>query len=228
MKKIIKVSLIILILTICLFTLTGCYDANGIENLAYVIALGIDKGDTSKLKLSLQIASLTSSESSSSDGGSSQYSQADVISVDCSTIDEGITLLNSYISKKINLSHCKAIIISEELAYQGVSEYIFTFANNLEIRPNSHILISKCKANDFLKNFEPSLESISARYYELILNSTSYSGYTENILLYNFYEDILSTTREATAILVNLNDKSLHKTDNNTLNGGFLARRNSY
>lgn len=228
MKKIIKNTLIILILILCLSTLTGCYDASGIENLAYVIALGIDKGDTSKLKLSLQIASLTSSESSSSDGGSSQYSQADVISVDCSTIDEGITLLNSYISKKINLSHCKAIIISEELAYQGVSEYIFTFANNLEIRPNSHILISKCKANDFLKNFEPSLESISARYYELILNSTSYSGYTENILLYNFYEDILSTTREATAILVNLNDKSLHKTDNNTLNGGFLARRNSY
>lgn len=225
MERIIKITLIVLILILCLSVLTGCYDASGIENLAYVIALGIDKGDTNKLKLSLQITSLTSSESSSNGGGSSQYSQASVISVDCSTINEGLALVNSYISKKVNLSHCKAIIISEELAYEGISEYIFTFANDLEIRPNSHVLISKCTANDFLKNFEPSLESISARYYELILNSTSYSGYTENIYLYNFYEDILSTTREATAILVNLNDKSNHKNNSgdDTLNGNFLA-----
>lgn len=225
MKKIIKITLIILILILCLSTLTGCYDASGIENLAYVIALGIDKGDTNKLKLSLQITSLTSSEASSSGGGSSQYSQASVISVDCATIDEGLSLINSYISKKVNLSHCKALIISEDLAYDGVSEYVFTFANNLEIRPNSHVLISKCSANDFLKNFEPSLESISARYYELILNSTSYAGFTENIYLYNFYEDILSTTREATAILVNLNDKSNHKNSGGTdsINGNFLA-----
>ena len=210
--KIIKIISLIIILILCTITLTGCYDSNGIENLAYVIAIGLDKGENLNLKLSLQIPTLSSSNSSgnsssdsSSGGSSSQASDATVISVECSTIDEGLNLINSYISKKINLSHCKAIIISEELSKEGISEYIFTFANNLEIRPNCHILISKTSAYDFLNNFTPSLESIAARYYELILNSSSYSGYTENNYLYTFYEDMLSTKAEASAILVNLN-----------------------
>ena len=227
MKIVYKKYCIILILLLCLVALTGCYDSGGIESQAYVIALGIDNGESNNIKLSLQIASLASSEKSS--GGSSQYNESDVISVECATVDEGIALINSYISKKINLSHCKALIISETLAHEGISEYIFTFANNLEIRPNAHVLISKCSANDFLKNFEPSLESVSARYYELILNSTSYSGYTENTFLYDFYESILSTTKEASAILVNLNDKKNHGNDLNydNLNGNFLARPNA-
>ena len=119
MKTFNKIIAILLILVLCLPFLTGCYDAVSIETLAYVIAVGIDKGENNNLKLSFQIAAL--SNASSSDGGSSsQYKSASVISVDCSTIDHGINLINSYISKKINLSHCKAIIISEDLAYDGL------------------------------------------------------------------------------------------------------------
>ena len=60
-----KKLFVILILVVCLFSLTGCYDAIGIENLAYVIAIGLDKGETDILKISLQITTLGSSESSS-------------------------------------------------------------------------------------------------------------------------------------------------------------------
>lgn len=66
MKNFKKIISIILILVLCLPTLTGCYDAVGIEVLAYVIAIGIDKGETNQLKLSLQITTLTESSSSSS------------------------------------------------------------------------------------------------------------------------------------------------------------------
>lgn len=225
MKTFNKIIAILLILVLCLPFLTGCYDAVSIETLAYVIAVGIDKGENNNLKLSFQIAAL--SNASSNDGGSSsQYKSASVISVDCSTIDHGINLINSYISKKINLSHCKAIIISEDLAYDGLSEYIFTFVNNIEVRPNCNVLISKCTANDFLNMFQPSLESVSARYYELILNSSSYSGYIDNIYLADFYEKILDTTSQASTLLVNINDKSLHTQDinsENKLNGNYLA-----
>lgn len=134
--------------------------------------------------------------------------------------------MNSYISKKISLSHCKAIIISEELAYDGVSEYIFTCTNNIEVRPTCNVLISKCSANEFLSSFKPSLESVSARYYELILNSSSYTGYTDNIYLADFYENILDTTTQASGILVNINNESIHKHNldsSNNLNGEFLA-----
>lgn len=126
--------------------------------------------------------------------GSSQSQDSTISTVECGSIDSGISLINSYISKKVNLSHCKAIIISEELAYDGISEYVYTLVNNIEIRPDCNIIISRCKAEDYLNNSKPTLESVSARYYEFILNSSEYTGYTENISLSDFYSDLLSTT----------------------------------
>ncbi len=117
-----KVIAILLILILCSTTLTGCYSAEGLETLAYAVALGIDKGENDKIRLSLQFAILSNSSGGSSGGGSSQSQESTVTTVDCSSIDSGIALINSYISKKVNLSHCKAIVISEELAYEGLSE----------------------------------------------------------------------------------------------------------
>jgi len=147
--------------------------------------------------------------------GSSQSKDSTITTVDCASIDSGISLINSYISKKINLSHCKAIIISEELAYSGISEYIYTLTNNIEIRPDCNIIISRCKAEEFLNNSTPTLESVSARYYEFILNSSEYTGYTENISLSEFYSSLLSTTTQAHGILGGINEKSTHKSNKN-------------
>ncbi len=144
-------------------------------------------------------------------GDSSQSKDSTVSTVDCSSIDSGIALVNSYISKKVNLSHCKAIVISEELASEGISEYIYTCVNNLELRPDCNIIISRCRASDYLENSKPTLESVSARYYEFILNSSEYTGYTEDVTLSNFYSDMLSSTSQAHAILGSINSNSTHQ-----------------
>lgn len=194
----IKYFIIILILLFSLLFLSGCYDSNGIETLAYAVAIGIDKGTENTLKLTMQFVVPTSSDSSSS---SSQASSSTTVEVDCATIDSGIALINSYISKKVNLSHCKAVVVSEELAYEGVEDYFYSLFNNVQVRPNCYIIISRCDANYFLSNSTPTLESVPARYYELILNSSEYTGYTESLHLLNFYSSILSTTSQPIAIL---------------------------
>ena len=60
-----KLIAYLLIIIFCLFTLTGCYSAEGIETLAYAVAIGIDKGDNDKIRLSLQFALLSNSSSES-------------------------------------------------------------------------------------------------------------------------------------------------------------------
>ena len=119
-----KILCLILIITLSIFSLSGCYDAIQIETLAYAVAIGFDEGSENVLNLSLQIALNTSSNSEGN--ASSQSSDSTVISVECSSIQSGINLINSYISKQINLSHCKVIVISEILAYKGISEYLYT------------------------------------------------------------------------------------------------------
>ena len=210
----IKLTAIILIIILCLSTLTGCYSAEGLETLAYTVAIGIDKGEEDKIRLSLQFAIPSGSSSGGNmGGGSSQSQDSTVTTVDCSSIDSGIALVNSYISKKVNLSHCKAVIISEELAYEGISEYLYTLVNNIELRPSCNVIISRCKAYDYLGNSQPTLESVSARYYEFTLNSSEYTGYTENVTLADFYSDMLSTTTQAHAILGGINTDSTHQTN---------------
>lgn len=179
------------------------------------------------MKLSVQIAILSgNSQSSSSSTGSSDSKASTVITVECSSIDSGISLINSYISKKINLSHCKAIVFSESFAYTGVTDVVYTLVTNVEVRPDCNVIISRCDASDFLEQSSPIFESDPAHYYERILNSSEYSGYVSDIYLVDFYSDILSTTSEACAILGGINTSATHSVDNDntlSLDGNYKA-----
>ena len=61
-----KIFVIIIILVFCAYTLTGCYSAEALETLAYAVAIGIDKGENDKIRLSLQFAVLSKSASENS------------------------------------------------------------------------------------------------------------------------------------------------------------------
>ena len=54
-----KIFTIILILIFCMFSLVGCYSSEGLETLAYAVAIGIDKGENDKIRLTLQFAVLS-------------------------------------------------------------------------------------------------------------------------------------------------------------------------
>lgn len=167
-----------LILTVFLFTLTGCYDANTIEDYYYIVAMGIDLAETEGMyNISIQIAKNKSSSDSGS--GSSQSSSYSIYSVEAETINGGINILNNYLDKQINISHCSAIIFSEELARQGIGHLLNALANNRELRPNSFVLISNQKAYDVLDKVSNAGENFSSRFYEYIVNSLDYTGYAE-------------------------------------------------
>ena len=99
--------------------------------MSYAVAIGIDKGDTTKLKISFQFSKPTSDKESSKTPSSYIYS------IDCDSIYSGINLTNSYISKQVNLAHCKILIFSEEIAYDGISEEITTSLTNKKEEPET-------------------------------------------------------------------------------------------
>ena len=132
-QKVRKVFAIIILVILLILSTSSYYGIKGIDNLAYVVAIGLDVGDTEKLKLSLQIS--VPNNGGGDSGSSSQSSSVVVDSIDCSSINTGINLFNSYLGKEVNLSHCKVLIISEELAAQGVNELVS--ARYYEIAPTS-------------------------------------------------------------------------------------------
>lgn len=201
-----KLFLLLLIVSVCLGFLTGCYDVKGIEDLAYAIAIGIDSSETNVIKLSLQFFVPTSE--GSGDSSSSQSSSSTVISVDCDSIDSGINLINSYVGKEVNLAHCKAIVISETVAANGISEYLYTLINNIQVRPDCNMIVSRCNAETFLQNSKPTLETLPARYYETAIESIESTGYSESMPISRFYDDYKDKFCESSAVLGGLNTAS--------------------
>lgn len=214
-----KIIYFILILTTVLFTLTGCYDAHGIEDFYYIVALGIDKSENNLISLSIQIAK----NSNSSEGTTSQSSEYKIYTVDCESIDSGLNILNNYLNKKINLSHCSVIVFSEELARQGISEYVNTLANNTEIKANSNLIISSGSALDVLNKVANSGENFSSRLYEYILTSTKYTGYTIDCTFSDFSSKLNTNDTQATAIYTKIDNDTIQNSGAAVFKGDVMV-----
>ena len=211
--KVQKFFAIFILAVLLVVASSSYYGIQGIDNLAYVVAIGLDVGTDNNLKLSLQISIPTAGESSSS--SSSQSSSAIVNSIECSSISTGIALFNSYLGKEVNLSHCKVVVISEALASNGISEYLYTLTNDIQFRTDSNIIISKCDASSFLEYSTPVLDKVSARYYEIAPTSSEYTGYTESITCNEFFTNINASYAEPVAILGSVNTDDTHNTSSN-------------
>ena len=73
--------------------------------------------------------------------------------------------------------------------------------NNPQITPNCNVIISRSSANDFLVNSKSELESITAKYYEIVTTSSRATGYTEDITLFDVLSSLSDTFCDATCIL---------------------------
>lgn len=192
--------LIFCIISILIFSLSGCYSVQSIDDLAYVVALGIDLGKNNNLELTVQLTFPNSADSSSSSG---EAAPTIINSVECSSINSGISLLNSYVSKEINLSHCKVLIFSEAIASRGIGSEIYTLSNQVEIRPDCNVIISKSSAKQYITNSKPELENLVVKYYELTPYSNEYTGHITNATMSNFFNALSANYGDPVAILGN-------------------------
>ena len=155
----------------------------------------------------------------SSSSGSSTSNDT-IITVEENTIDAAINLVNRYVSKNIDLTHCEVIIISENLAKKGVSDYVYTLENNIQIRPNIYLVISRSDSKSFLENSTPVFESLTAKYYQIIPTTVKDTGYTDEVTLSTFFNSLNDSYRQPYAILSSINKgngtiQSTSNTDSN-------------
>lgn len=159
--------------------------------------MDLTNGDTNELKVTFEFTK----PNSSGENASSELAPTIINSVEASSLDSAINLMNTYVSKEINLSHCKAIIISESLAAEGISKLLYSLMNKVQIRPDANIIISKCMAKDFIQNTQPNLENLVAKYYEIAPVSSEYTGYTANTTIGDFFNGFSCPTCHPTATL---------------------------
>jgi len=170
MGKKIKFISLLLSIVLCIVALSGCYDNNEIEDLAYIIAIGIDEADSNSFNLTFQ-AAVPKSISGGSSGGGGGGESTNIISFKTDNFLSGFKKTSEYLSRKINLSHTKIIVVSEKIAKEGITAFLNGLHNFSDLRPNVHIIVSSEGAKKYIESIQPKLSSNPARYYDLLFKS---------------------------------------------------------
>ncbi|MGN1297777.1 MAG: Ger(x)C family spore germination C-terminal domain-containing protein [Clostridia bacterium] len=208
MNTIIKNAFILILIIIFIIAFSSSYSSLSIDNLAYVLAIAIDSSDTNKLEVSFQFSTPVSAESSST-----EKPTPIINTVTASSLSNAINLVNGYLGKQINMSHCKVIIFSEDLAFKGISDEIYTLINDTQVRPSCNLVVSKCSAKYYLEETSPQLENLISKYYEIFANSSKYTGYMPDATIGNFFNSLICKTCAPYAILGGVNEGILNNSN---------------
>ena len=201
---------------------SSSYLSLSMDNLAYVLVIGIDKGTDNNLEVSFQF----STTSKSTESGSTEKTPSVMDTVTAPSLSTAVNLMDSYMGKELNMSHCKVIIFSEELAEEGISEEIYTLINDTQIRPSANIVVSKCDAKFYMEQTSPELENLISKYYEIFTNSSKYTGFKPDATIGDFFNAIICKTCEPVAILGGISTEKPENQGNNHIQENYNVKSN--
>jgi len=179
-KKILSIIIISAIL------LSGCSYGSDVENQAFIVAIGIDKGDSFPLKATFVFAN-PSGGSSGGEEKSPSSPKPDSVTVEAPTIYSAVRKLDSIKSKAINMSHIKIVVFSDKIAKEGVKKHLTAFASSRDFRPNTYVCISEGEAGEYLKKVKPAQETFIEKYYDNIMRKVASDKVNEAYLYYLYF-----------------------------------------
>lgn len=152
----------IIIIIICLM-LTGCFNYKELNNYAIVTGLSIDKSDNGYEVSALITNAIKENENKTN---------ISVVSGKGKSIYSAIKDINLKIPKELYLSHLNVIIISEEVAKDGMKPILDYLVREPESHQSYYLIISKdTKAKNALSILDPIANFPSENIYSNLENS---------------------------------------------------------
>lgn len=210
MKRIIY----LIVLAGCCFC-AGCTRVVEPNDLAYIVAIGIDRSEEAKnYEYTVQIANpMAISGGSSEEGGEGGEKTISEITVSAPSVFSAVSIASHLYSKQLSLAHTKLIAFSDDIARsEGLSDMSETIARSEEIRPNTYLTVVLGSAKDYLSEIKPTNEVNPVQYYQVIYDSNK-SVYIPKNPCQDFYAYELSGERENVLPL-----SAIQKEDNNSQN----------
>ncbi len=158
----------IFIIIILILLLSGCYNYKELNKIAIVSSISIDK-DNDKYIVGAQVMNAKQDDESES-------SQVVVYESEGKTINEALRNMIMKAPRTIYGGHLSKLVISEEIAKEGIINVIDTFQRQTEIRNEFTITVSKgIKASDVIKVMT-STEAVPAEYVKTSLETADISS----------------------------------------------------
>lgn len=187
-RKIAFLSLII----ICTSFLTGCWNYRELEKLAIVSAVAIDKDGKDKVLATVEIVNVQQEKQQS-------LNEPVYIQAVGETYFDAIRSMVAIQGKKLYWSHAKAVIVSEEIAKEGIVDVLDFLNRDAEVRSDMWVLISKERnARDIFKS-KPIFEKVIGFEIDDTMRSQQSVSKYPATELYDFLDNVGS--EESSTIL---------------------------
>jgi spore germination protein KC len=113
----------------------GCWNYREIDKLSIVAGIAIDKGTNEKYKLTIEIIQLS--------GGKETKITPKILTTEGKSLFDAVRNCISTSGKRLYWSHTKVIILSREIANEGITNVIEWYNRDTETREEVSILISQ-------------------------------------------------------------------------------------
>ncbi len=211
-----RVKLCLLLLMACTLN-CGCYDAAEVDDQVYALTLGLENGVNDKLRLTIQYPTYKSSGGGGEGQGDKDSSGMEkgntapgfnISSVESPSIIEALDMYGMAISRRVSLKHAKTLIISEDLAKEGIEEILAPLARFRDTRSVMNILVVKGSAQKFIQENKPLIGESLSKSMELMFTQARNTSFFPKIVFHDFYRNIFSTYEQGYAAYAGLNDFS--------------------
>ena len=176
----------ILIIILLLFGVCGCWNYKELDDYSIINGVSIDKKDD-KYEVSVLISNASKS---SGDSLESSSNQSVVYSGKGNSIFKALKDISLISPKELYLDHFSVLVISEEIAKEGIYNIVDFFLRYPNARKDFSVAIAKdCKAKDTLKIVTPLTDFPSQSISDNLEFSSKLQGAISNLnyneLIYN-------------------------------------------
>ncbi|MBL3729700.1 Ger(x)C family spore germination protein [Lysinibacillus sp. HST-98] len=193
-----KKTSIFLFILFALF-ISGCEGKRELNELAIVVAMGIDKVENG-YEVTLQVVNPSSVSSKQGNSG-----QSSVVTYHATgkSVFEAIREMTTVTPRKPYFSHIQILVLGKELAKNGISESLDFFSRDHELRSDFYVIVSdETSAREILSIFTP-LEKIPAsKLYNSLEVSDKAWAPTTHIHIHDLIKEI--SEKGKNAVLTNI------------------------
>ncbi|MFD1904480.1 hypothetical protein ACFSQ7_11080 [Paenibacillus rhizoplanae] len=164
----------VLLLVFSLAVLPGCWSSKELNELAVVMALGID---TAPQGYAVSAQVLNSGEARNNKGESGKSLPVLTYKATGQTVPDALQHILSAAPHALYLSHIRVLVLGEELARQGVSDIMDFITRNHQLRSDFFLVVAKHSLASDILEINTSFEPIPANsLYSSILVSHKKTG----------------------------------------------------
>ncbi|WP_042202127.1 Ger(x)C family spore germination protein [Paenibacillus camerounensis] len=186
-----------------LFSLTGCWSKLELDELTFIFGMYVDSGkepETVELTISTPLPNRLVS---GTQGGTSQGKSYSTVTKTAHSITDAIIMIQTDLSRRLEISHIKAIVIGQEYAANGIHELLEWCKRQPEIPQGTYIMAAPGKASEVarlsavyeqlpdqvLRNFSELNLTYATTIRDCLLAEANNMGYAMNYLSFGVKPD---------------------------------------